>query len=206
MRLRFRYSISSFLIAIALVSALLGKMSIEARRQKAAVEWVRDHGGGVLYDWNEHHMEYWTPPPDHPYPKWLRELFGDDYFQTVTYVWVDSSNLTTLKNLPKIHTLILSDNGIVDLSPLESLKKLKVLDLNRNQIIDLAPLARLPLLTSLHLEDNRITDISPLLSLEYLTEAELKGNQVDKAQWESLNAKMKAATDRKKSSTGSDDD
>ena len=190
MRLRFRYSISTFLIVIALVSALLGKASIEARRQKAAVDWVRDHGGGVLYDWNEHHMEYWTPPPAHPYPEWLRELFGDDYFQTVTYVWVDSRDLTPLENLPEIHTLILSDNGIVDLSPLASLKKLKILDLNRNQITDLTPLAQLTLLTELCAEDNRITDISPLLSLEYLKEAELKGNQIDKSQLKLLNAMM----------------
>jgi len=196
MRFRFRYSISTFLIVIALVSALLGKASIEARRQKAAVDWVRDHGGGVLYDWNEHHTEYWTPPPEHPYPEWLRNFFGDDYFQTVTYVWVDSSDLTPLANFPDIHTLILSDNEIVNLSPLESLKKLKVLDLNRNQITDLAPLARLPLLTRLHVEDNRITDISPLLSLEYLKEAELKGNQIDKSQLELLNARMEATIDR----------
>lgn len=196
MRLRFRYSISTFLIVIALISALLGKASIEARRQKAAVDWVRDHGGGVLYDWNEHHMEYWTPPPEHPYPEWLRSLFGDDYFQTVTYVWVESSDLTPLANLPDIHTLILSDNNIVDLSPLAPLKKLKILDLNRNQLSDLAPLARLPLLTRLHLEDNRITDISPLFSLECLEVAELKGNQIDKSQMELLDAMMEATADR----------
>src|SRR5688500_17503999 len=96
-----RISLRVALILIAVLCVWLGKISIDARRQKEAVEWVKKNGGIVKYDWEPRNLQR-IVHVTRPGPKWLRELVGDHFFQSVEEV-------------------VLSGCGISDITPLSSL-------------------------------------------------------------------------------------
>ncbi|MEO1375449.1 MAG: leucine-rich repeat domain-containing protein [Cyanobacteria bacterium J06635_10] len=74
--------------------------------------------------------------------------------------------------------LTLSGNQISDLSPLKGLTNLMTLILKDNQIRDLSPLKGLTNLISLNLWDNQISDLSPLKGLTNLTSLGLGNNPI----------------------------
>ncbi len=69
-------------------------------------------------------------------------------------------DLTPLRKLVRLRTIIFSSNRIKDVHPLASLTNLVYLNLNDNQITDFTPLANLVSLERLRIRDNPSIDIS----------------------------------------------
>lgn len=74
------------------------------------------------------------------------------------------SDISVLKSLTNLESLILQGNEITDISHLEPLTNLTRLHLSYNQISDISSLEHLYKLTQLYLNNNLIADISPLVS------------------------------------------
>jgi internalin A len=104
-----QFSLKSFLIVVTLFAVWLGYFSLRAREQRAAVARIKELGGHVQYDyqWGSNSQ---SGPPGWP---WLRRLVGDEYFQEVTRVWLDKTQVSDadLRVVSKLrHTRSLSLN------------------------------------------------------------------------------------------------
>lgn len=180
----FRVSLLALLVLLTIACIWLGKISVEARRQKEAVEWVKSSGGDLLYDWElEYPLVFGNVDirAMRPGPRWLRNWIGDDYFQSVHTVQIFNEgveDISPLAALDDLEHLTLSRNEISDVSALAELKNLKTINVDFNRISDLKPLAQLSELQKLRLDRNNITDISPLSSLTRLTELQLSENDI----------------------------
>lgn len=87
-------------------------------------------------------------------------------------------NLKTLRGLPKITTLVLTNNDIADLTPLAFCPQLHELILNANPVQDLTPLTHCQNLESLEIADIPAEDFSPLQDLPKLRELEISSDQL----------------------------
>lgn len=177
-----RVSLRLFLVLLTLACLWLGKLSIDARRQQAAVEWITKIGGDVVYDWQVDPQTNKALNKVHPAPAWLRTAWGDHCFQTVIGVSLTGAavgnDYATLTELPEVRSLRLAGMKITDLAPLARMKNLEMLILDDNEIVDLGPLAGLQHLKTLDLDDNKIADLTPLGSLDRLETLIASNNQV----------------------------
>lgn len=77
-----RFGLRTFLVVVALAGVTLGWKVRQVRQQRAAVEWVRENDGAVIYDfeWDEE-MDQVIPHPhdDPPAPSWPGSLVGVDF-------------------------------------------------------------------------------------------------------------------------------
>ena len=82
----FRFSLKMFVVVLTVFCVWLGLLVHRVNKQKEAVQWVKDQGGAVFYDfeWNVEGGQIDDPQP--PGPDWLRELIGVDYFADVVKV------------------------------------------------------------------------------------------------------------------------
>jgi hypothetical protein len=153
---------------MTLLCLWFAKISIDARRQKEAIDWVLKYGGHVRYDW-ERDLE----ASNLPGPEWLHNLIGVDYFQKVVSV-----DLTRVP--PFMQSRRRRDSrpqlSITDVSVLRKLPHLEVLRLRFNQVEDISPLRSLKELKDVNLADNRITDCTPLLGLHQLNNIQVQNN------------------------------
>lgn len=102
-------------------------------------------------------------------------------FENLTELYLGENeieDLSPLRGMKQLKSLVLSGNRISDLGPLEDLDRLEYLNLNDNLISDISPLKRLVNLRRLILSANRITDISPLQDMDALTDLNLSDNMV----------------------------
>lgn len=177
-----RVSLRLFLLLLTLACLWLGKLSIDARRQQAAVEWVAKIGGKVVYDWQVDPQDKKALNKVHPAPSWLRTALGDHCFQTVIGVSLtraaEGNDYATLADLSEVRTLRLSGMKITDLGPLARMKELEMLLLGDNEIVDLRPLAELQQLKTIDLDNNKIVDLTPLSSLDRLETLIATNNRV----------------------------
>jgi hypothetical protein len=179
------------LVLVTILCLWFGKISIAARRQRDAVEWVKKNGGTVKYDWQPEQIApkvFPIPAPipeaKIPGPHWLRSLIGDDYFQTVREVRLTRCNISDvlpLSDLPKVESLELSMNQIRDLKPLEGLSHLRTLGLYQNEVEDLSPIAGLRTLELLTLGVNRISDIDCLAGMQNLESVAIQKNPLSRS-------------------------
>ena len=107
-----------------------------ARRQRVAVEWVRDYGGSVVYD---HERPVLYGPARMAEPKWLRDLIGVDFFHNVVAVWLNHNEVDDLAPVATLHSLTslgisAAVNPDVDVSVLCALRQLKELHLHHTGI------------------------------------------------------------------------
>ncbi|MGD1890823.1 MAG: leucine-rich repeat domain-containing protein [Cyclobacteriaceae bacterium] len=86
------------------------------------------------------------------------------------------SDISFLRGLTGLQTLVLHFNQIQDISLLKVLKSLKYLDLGGNQIQDISVLKDLKQLQNLYLYNNQIENISSLLGLKNLKALDLTSN------------------------------
>ena len=79
------------------------------------------------------------------------------------------TDISEIRNLKKLHTLILADNYIEDISPLADLKELVYVEIFQNSIKDASPLLELPKLEELNLCFNpRLKNPTILTSIKTL--------------------------------------
>jgi len=177
----FRISLRALLVLLTVFCIWLGKISIQARRQKEAVEWVVQCGGQVHYKWqvDADYFPRWKPTD--PFPKWLVNLFGRDFFHKVVTVELASAELSDIRplaNLPDIEWLTLQDNKVSDVTPLGTLTHLTNLGLNENRIRDVSSLANLTRMMRLDISGNCIDDIGALSEMRHLWELQADRNRI----------------------------
>jgi hypothetical protein len=79
------------------------------------------------------------------------------------------TDISEIRNLKKLHTLILADNRISDISPLADLKELVYIELFFNRFADVSPLLELPNLEDLNLcYDRKMTNATLLTGCKKL--------------------------------------
>ncbi|RKL61299.1 hypothetical protein DXT63_17480, partial [Thermoanaerobacteraceae bacterium SP2] len=84
-----------------------------------------------------------------------------------------------LKNLPPDANLVNNPCGMIqDISPLKDLTNMKILKLNGNLIEDISPLRRMTNLQELYLSNNLISDISPVEGMKNLQRLDLSVNRI----------------------------
>lgn len=173
--MKLRFNLASLLILFTLACVWAGKTSIDATRQRNAVAWIQANGGEVYYDWEVRGDE---EGPN--YPAWIRNLCGDDWFQTVTHIEFHRgiSDLSRLSALDQTTYLGFSMGKVRDLLPISQFTKLETLDCTENCIQDLSPLQGLSRLESLYIANNQVTDITPLFELDNLAYADCDGNPI----------------------------
>jgi hypothetical protein len=132
----FQYGISTLLLLILVCGAVLALVVNPARRQRRAVEFVRDLGGHADHA-NEGDMQSTFVPG------WLQRSLGDDYFRSVDAVDlhdtpISNSGMAHLKGLTALEWLHLDTTAITDegLLHLEGMKALRNLTLSDTRIGD----------------------------------------------------------------------
>ncbi len=157
-----RYSLKTFLVLVTLFCVLmawLGTFVYRVNKQREAVQWVRDWGGKVYYDfeWDIEGSRITGSQP--PGPDWLRELIGIDYFADVVIVefYSEVKDLEPLRNLTELLWLYLSDTQVSDLEPLRELTQLQSLSLDGTQVSDLSPLVKMKNVTIYLYEGQQVT-------------------------------------------------
>ena len=134
-RLRFQFSIRSLLLLVVVVAVPCGWLETEmkqAKKQREAVEEMRNAGGEVSYDYQLDPDGIEIPGAKPSEPAWLRRMLGDDLFVNVKNVNIDKTaigdaGLEHLTTLTQLQTLWLRDPQVTD-AGLEHLKELSHLE------------------------------------------------------------------------------
>ncbi len=111
------------------------------------------------------------------------DLAAFQYCKDLVYLDLDGNKITDLsflKNLPKLRLLSLGNNKITDISAVSSLSDLEFLEIFINYIADLNPLTTLPKLTCLNCSRIALTDVTPLLGMKQLKKLWIMNNKLDK--------------------------
>lgn len=140
-----RYSLRTFLLLLTVFSVWLGLLVNRVHKQKGAVDWVKEMGGTVSYDfqWDPEQLFPMHPDTKPPGPDWLRELIGVDYFANVVLVNLTDthvSDITPLQDLPHLQSLSLRGSPVSEIKPLSDLTELDWVDLSDTTVSDLGPL------------------------------------------------------------------
>ncbi|PHS11940.1 MAG: hypothetical protein COA78_08770 [Blastopirellula sp.] len=194
---KFRFSVRTLMIITAMLGVGFGYLGLRMRRaqkQREVVAWVQEHRGSVEYSFRRGRKLFhigeifgsYVPFVDFgksPVPEWLLNLFGVDFFHSVTVVdfplnddiadlaplasltdlkkiWIPFSNVTDLSSiahLTQIEELSLSGSSVTDLSPLENFKHLKELVLNATEVESLEPLFKLKRLSRVYLWGTKVS-------------------------------------------------
>ncbi len=173
----------TLLIVAAAVGLLFGWKFNEVRHQRSVVEEVAKFDGKIHYDYEYRGR---SRPPG---PKWLRRMFGDDFFTVVAGIEIVSERVTgdtvaAVSTLPHLRTLVVDAEGIDDqgLVQLAGATELERLTFRSTRVTDagLAQLAVLKELTSLIVDAPRITDVGLILleELPNLTKVDLISTRV----------------------------
>ena len=69
----FRFSLKTFVVVLTVFCVWLGLLVYRVNKQRDAVQWVKEHGGRVYYDFEFKLPKgvYYNAEP--PSPEWLRE-------------------------------------------------------------------------------------------------------------------------------------
>ncbi len=202
-RRRFRYSLRTLLLLVAILCVWLGLVASRARQQQSAIKEVQALGGWVYYDYQlvEGSLE---PVLDatSPVPEWLLESIGPDYFHDVAVVNMaykfgpdreDNQRFSDdvkkhLAAFPKLRWLLVANGQSTDdlLEAAASLRHLSLLCMwNAAGVTDagMAHLANHPTLRYLHLESSQITDESLRIfgTLPQIEHLSLQDNRVTDA-------------------------
>jgi hypothetical protein len=166
----------AFVLLVSIALSWLAVKLERARSQRQAVEAIVQSGGVVWYDYQLNDRgQYYVSRPKPPFPTWMRQLLGDDFFFDVLNVdagdFTDKT-MTHLAQLSRLKRLGLTDTQVTDagLAHLEGLTNLEWLSLSGTQVSDagMERLRGLGHLRSLDLDYTQITDAG-LAHLEGLT-------------------------------------
>jgi hypothetical protein len=129
-----RFSLRTLLLVITVLFLWLGYMADQIHRQRAAVETIERLHGALRYD---------DALSESPVPHWLADWLGRDAIANVDAVYlggtaVNDDDLTCLKNLPKLRTLVLTSSPITDAGLLHlcHLTSLETIDLRFTSVTD----------------------------------------------------------------------
>ena len=177
-RRRFRFSLRTLLIVVAVLSVPLywiGWELREVRRERAAIAWVEKVGGHVAFfgvndRFSGVERSWWEQTKG----KWFGEKVGG------VSIW--ESHLSPMAELKDLHPLAefkelqwihLARVQVSDLSHLAEMKNLEVLIFIKTQVSDLSPLAGVKNLKEVVLNRTKVSDLPPLAELKNLKRLEL---------------------------------
>jgi hypothetical protein len=121
------------------------------------------------------------------FPKRDTEPFPANGYEIDTYGYVyiltikggDFDRLPALiSDFAHLHTLIVRNGHLSDVTGLKGLKTLTRLNLSNNRLTDIACLGELTWLNRLYLSNNRISDVSGLSRLKKLKTLDLRDNRI----------------------------
>ncbi|MAI72588.1 MAG: hypothetical protein CMM01_18095 [Rhodopirellula sp.] len=124
------------MLLTAVIAVLLAMPIRQALTQKRGRDWVVSQNGHVSFSYKYNSTtRQWVHEATLPYPRWLIDAMGIDFFTSVD-------------------TVVLDNKEVVDLSPLVDLHNLRCLGIyiEIKQGLDFSPLSELPHLQSLHLD------------------------------------------------------
>jgi len=186
-----RFSLRTFLLVLTALCIWLGVKVNQARRQKEAVEALRSVGAYVHYAHQRSatHPEGFDSRIELDVPRWLRDLAGDDFFQTAVSLRIQRSvtdaDLVHLAGLPYIeqleltHSVDVTDEGLAHLPRPD---RLTVFRTYHTSVGDefVKRLAGAHRLTTLALDGRRVTDegLRALRGLTQLRRLSLTGTAV----------------------------
>lgn len=141
---RFQFSLRALFVLVTVVGVWLGVRVNSARRQAAIVAAIEQVDGFVSYDWQFDEDDHETGAIHPPAPAWLRNLIGDDYFQTVTAVYItndpylEDQRLPAVDQLPALKKLALGETQVGDatMPRISKLNHLRVLDISQTNVTD----------------------------------------------------------------------
>ena len=166
-----QFSLRTLLLLMLVLCGLLAWQIDRVKKQRAAVAWVLEMGGSVLYghEVDEDGHALINPPP--PAPAWLIDRLGIDFVDEVERVNLrnkDIDDLARLRGMPGLRWLYLGDTDVSDLSPLAGLTDMRDLELSGTNVTDLSPLTGMTNLRRLHINHTPVSDLSPLAELTNL--------------------------------------
>ena len=198
-----RFRLRTLLIAFTIVSIWLAFHVTSTRRQKTAVNGIREYGGWVRYDFQypsgqfspydfDSQAESWVP-------QWALNRFGIDFFHGITFVSLNYSDdsgereenenlsddaLQHLPKLPDLRVLLLcdtqaTDSSMVHLAALSNLEYLYMWDVSQVSDKGVLSLAELKELRKIHISNSLITDESMRVfaTLPKIETLNLQGNR-----------------------------
>ena len=125
-----RISLRALLVLVLLTGGWMGWLVQSARTQRAAVAAIQRSDGYVEYEWDITNPAR-KPGGGPPWPKWLVDRLGVDYFYNVVAVDLDDRatdlDLVRVGNLTRLRSLQLSRSQVTDagLEYLQGLTSLK---------------------------------------------------------------------------------
>ncbi len=131
-----RFSLRTLILLTAATAVLFAVPIRQALTQKRGRDWVVSQNGHVSFSYKyDANNEQWLHNATLPYPGWLIDAIGIDFFTSVD-------------------TVVLDNKEVVDLSPLVDLNDLRCLGIyiEIKQGLDFSPLSKLPHLEALHLD------------------------------------------------------
>ena len=176
-----QYSLRTFFVLLTVLCVWLGWTVHRANEQRKVVEWVKEMGGTVEYDYQFDKDDVDIDDAEPPGPAWLDQLLGVDYRQEVEGVDLadtQANDLTPLAGLKRLEWLAIRGTPLSDLTPLAKLTRLQELELEYTQVSDLTPLAGLNNLRWLNLQNTQVSDLTPLAGLANLKYLYLNNTQV----------------------------
>ena len=171
-------------------SSVVKFVLVPGYEQKLACDWVRQHGGRVIYENEILVPGCWGPsmvidregyPEDKSFLGSCKKWLGKDYEYDVTEIYIYSEDITDIKplaGLKGLKTLSITLDHDVDLSILDSLTGLEKLYLHGTKSIVLPPLEKLQKLRILSIYNPEVSDLSGLKGLNNLKELYLESTQV----------------------------
>lgn len=87
-------------------------------------------------------------------------------------------DLSPLKTLTTLESLVAAVTNVKDLTPLSGLAKLDRLDIGRTPVKDLTPLSGLTNLTELQIDETEVTDLTPISKLTKLEMLQMKRTRI----------------------------
>jgi hypothetical protein len=170
----FQFSLRTLLVFVTLCAIACSWFAVklqQATRQREAVAEIKKLGGICVYDWQldaNGGFDYSYSKTKPTGPVWLRNLLGDDLFQSVIMVGfeaereVTDASLEPLKGLSEVRELDLYGTKVTDagLRHLKGLSQLRELCLSDTQVTDagLEYLKELTQLQQLDLDGTQVTD------------------------------------------------
>ena len=187
-----QFSLRTFFVLVTVFCVCIGSLGVAVYRgneQRKVAEWVREIGGTVAYEHEYDENSMFMDDDKPPWPRWLAERLGEDYFDDVTSVdlgYTQVSDLAPLAILTRLESVRLNNTAVTDLTPLTRLTSLTTIFVNDTSVRDLTPLAELKDLMNLFLDDTQVRDLTPLAELTNLRMLYLNKTPVSKEQVEEL--------------------
>src|SRR5262249_36119434 len=113
----FRFSLSSLLLLITAICLWLGLKMNQVRSIRLVVAEMNRVNGTIVFEHEQ--AAPGQAPYDPPGPKWLRQIFGDEFFEEVFQIHInddaaDDQTMALIARLPQVKEVVVISDGVTD--------------------------------------------------------------------------------------------